>query len=583
MSSEELDLNEPEPKPESVERTGPESTKSAEATSDSTETGRRLIPNIKWLLVWCILLGSVCFLHFAAAKIEDAVPFIDQAIRNLLTGIAIMVIPFTVVLWFSFFSDHATKVIRMSTFFGFLGLQAGVIFVMANYVEFDGDLTPKLILPSQKNADYRLAVPPESNATVDLKTETPDDFPQFLGPNRDGNLPNTYFAYDWEKETPTLLWKQEIGPGHSGFATRNGFAVTMEQRGDLELTTCYKIATGELMWSYANETRHNSWLGKVGPRSTPTIHDGKVYSLGANGHLVCLKGANGELIWKKDLHEEFGTSVAEEKNAVTWGRAASPLVFSDKVVVPAGGPKEGPHVSLVCYNRNTGEELWRAGETQISYASPMLMPYLKPGTRGANCIVSVNESNVTAHDTENGDIIWSIDRPGDSSAAASTSQPVLMPGSRLLLTKGYGTGSQLIHYQAGQVETIWKNTAALKTKFTNAVYHNAYAFALSDGRLECIEISSGKRVWKSRKSYGHGQILLCGSEILVLAEKGYLALVRAWGTKMGNDANKHVQFTSFQALEGTTWNTIAVHGNKLLVRNSQEAACYEMPIRSKAE
>ncbi|MEC9092025.1 MAG: hypothetical protein VX438_04910, partial [Planctomycetota bacterium] len=152
--------------------------------------------------------------------------------------------------------------------------------------------------------------------------------------------------------------------------------------------------------------------------------------------------------------------------------------------------------------------------------------------------------------------------------------------SQLLVTKGYGLGAVKLQYQGGQLTTVWKNNAVLKTKFTNAVYRQSYAFALSDGRLECVDIRNGKTVWKSRKSYGHGQILLCGSELLVLAEKGYVALVRAWGaTEEQGVIRDHVQFTSFQALQGTSWNTIAVHGNKLLVRNSNEAACYEMPIR----
>ena len=566
MSSEEPDKQDPDP-PKVKNASGPQS--------------KRYFPDIRWIVVWLILIGGVIFLHLASEKIEDVIPAVDQAVRNLVAGLALLVIPFTMIVWFSFFSDNGTRKIRLYTFFGFAGFQALVIFFTTTCVEFDGDMTPVAFhWPGQKAKDYQLDAPPETNSAVDLKTETPDDFPQFLGPNRDGKLSGTYFAYDWITEKPKLLWKRPIGPGHSGFATRNGFAVTMEQRGDQELTTCYDIQTGELKWSYAENTRHHSWLGKLGPRSTPTIFDGFVYCLGGNGHLACLDGSTGELVWKKDLFQEFGTSIQEEKNTVTWGRAASPLVFDDKVVVPAGGPKNGPYVSLVCYQRKTGRELWRAGETQISYASPMLMNYLDTRVGFARCIVSVNESNVTAHEPSSGEMIWWIDRPGNSTSNASTSQPVTLPGSQLLLTKGYGLGATKVQYQGGVLSTSWINNRVLKTKFTNAVYHHTYAFALSDGRLECVDLRNGKQIWKSRKSYGHGQILLCGSEILVLAEKGYVALVRAWGATEEQEVSRdHVQFTSFQALDGTSWNTLAVHGNKLLVRNSQEAACYEMPIR----
>ena len=463
--------------------------------------------------------------------------------------------------------------IRQVLFWGYVCLEVAVVFVLVNFVEFDGDLVP-IGWKSETAIETKIV-----EGTVDLKTQTPDDFPQYLGPTRDARLPKTYLAYDWEKEKPKLLWKQPIGQGHSAFATRNGFAVTMEQRGDQEMTTCYDISSGDLKWTYGVQTRHTTMLGKLGPRSTPTIYDGLVYTLGAHGHLACLEGSTGKPVWTKDLLEEFGTSVEKEKNAVKWGRSGSPLVFDDKIIVPAGGPPGGPYVSLVCYNRKTGAEIWRGGDTQIGYSSPILMQY--PNNRGfALSVVSVNESNVTAHDVSDGEVIWKHDRPGNSTADANTSQPVVLPGTNVLLTKGYGLGSERLQFQGGQLLSLWKNTAVLKTKFTNAVFHNAYAFALSDGRLECIDLRNGKRIWKSRKSYGHGQILLCGSELLVLSEKGYVCLVRAWGsTEEQSASRKHVQFTSFKALDGTSWNTIAMHGNKLLVRNSKQAACYEMPLR----
>ncbi|MEC9091635.1 MAG: PQQ-binding-like beta-propeller repeat protein, partial [Planctomycetota bacterium] len=388
---------------------------------------KRYFPDIRWVVVWIILIGLLIFLNLASEKIETFIPVLDQAFRNLLTSGTLLVISATMVVWFAFFSDYGTRGTRLLTFWVLIGVQVLIAIFFVNWVEFNGDMAPIAVRwPGQQAKDYGLETPPAENSMVDLTTETPDDFPQFLGPQRDGRLPNTYFAYDWVKKEPKLLWKRPIGPGHSGFATRNGFAITMEQRGDQELTTCYDIETGDLKWSYAEKTRHHSWLGKLGPRSTPTIFDGFVYCLGANGHLACLEGSNGKLVWKKDLFQQFGTSISEERNTVTWGRAASPLVFDDKVVVPAGGPGNGPYVSLVCYQRKTGEELWRAGETQISYASPMLMPYLDTRVGWAQCIVSVNESNVTAHVPSNGEILWKVDRPGNSNSNASTSQPVTL-------------------------------------------------------------------------------------------------------------------------------------------------------------
>ena len=109
----------------------------------------------------------------------------------------------------------------------------------------------------------------------------------------------------------------------------------MEQRGPWEMVTCYSIQTGQLEWAYATAARYENLQGGVGPRSTPTISEGMVYALGSLGHLVCLDGATGQCLWEKDLLREYGITPDDEASAVPWGRAASPLVVGDQVIVPS--------------------------------------------------------------------------------------------------------------------------------------------------------------------------------------------------------------------------------------------------------
>lgn len=142
-------------------------------------------------------------------------------------------------------------------------------------------------------------------------------------------------------------------------ATCGDHAVTLEQRGEEELVTCYSIATGNLEWSVAEQTRHVTVLGGVGPRSTPTIRDGCVYSTGATGWLHAINGADGKVLWKKHILKELGTDPDAEAIAVAWGRAGSPLVTSTQVIVPGGGPaanlgKSDRFVSLISFDRTTG-------------------------------------------------------------------------------------------------------------------------------------------------------------------------------------------------------------------------------------
>ena len=552
--------------------------------SENDPIPKSYTPKPIWLLIWIVTIIGIFVLHLASEQIANIAPIIDLAACNLITMIVcIFVLPLSIMTWFSFGSDWGTQTFRRAAFGGLLLFQMLIAFVLGSCVEFNGNMFPVgFHWPFAKGKDYQLATINTSKAKkgIDLKTETGEDFPQFLGPNRDGKV-NVEFATDWEEDQPELLWRQPIGPGHSGFATRNGFAVTMEQRGDEELTTCYDLVSGEIKWSHSENQRHDSWLGKLGPRSTPTIHEGLVYSLGGNGTLICLDGSNGELIWKKELFEEFGTSVAEEKNTVIWGRSASPLIYQDKVIVPAGGPKTNP-VSLVAYDKITGNEVWRAGDTQISYASPIVMPSRHDGS-ATELIVSVNESNVTAHDPNDGKIIWTEEWLGNSTRNASTSQPVVLPSQQLLLTKGYGQGARLLQFPGDELNRFWSSNRVLKTKFTNAVYRDGYAYGLSDGRLECVDIRTGKSAWKSRKNFGHGQILLCGAQILILAEKGYLVLVPIEESDEVGRRSAPEPLAKFQAIEGTSWNTIAVHGDKLLIRNSNEAACYRMRLTKSNE
>jgi outer membrane protein assembly factor BamB len=142
-------------------------------------------------------------------------------------------------------------------------------------------------------------------------------------------------------------------------------------------------------------------MGGVGPRSTPTIAGGRVYALGATGILQCLEGSTGKLVWEHNLLEIYGLTQAESELEVMWGRAASPLVVDDLVVVPAGG-KSGKTRSLVAFRAEDGEKVWEAGTDQIAYASPSLATL-----GGQRQIVIVNEKTVTGHDPATGKQLWS--------------------------------------------------------------------------------------------------------------------------------------------------------------------------------
>lgn len=459
-----------------------------------------------------------------------------------------------------------------------IGLIAlGGFFVMFRLEGFTGELEPIFGFRFAPAADLQTDA---SGRAAQFQLEE-HDFPGFLGPQRDGVIPRRLFSTAWNKNRPEVRWRQPIGDGWSGFAIASGFGVTIEQRGNEEWITCYDLADGKLLWHHAEAGRHSHTLGGVGPRSTPTIWDGKVYAQTALGRLVCLHGSDGKLLWRVDLFERGRLDQTSAEAAVTWGRAGSPLVVDQLVVVPFGGavdPTASSNVigSLIAFDAATGEERWVGGETQISYASPILATL-----DGRRQIVSVNESNVTGHTVDTGEVLWQASWPGSSNTGANCASPVVYEDNGILLGKGYGGGSKLLRIATDpeepsrQLATVdWTSPRVLKTKFTNAVIDGSFAYALSDGFLECVDMTDGSRRWRQGRStrYGQGQLLRVEDVLLVQAESGEVALAAC-------NPEEFIELARIDALDSKTWNYPAVAGNIFVVRNDREAIAYRLPPR----
>ena len=240
-----------------------------------------------------------------------------------------------------------------------------------------------------------------------------------------------------------------------------------------------------------------------------------------------------------------------------------------------GGPKNGSKASLAAFDLETGEKKWEAGNRQASYASPKYVSICNTGM-----ILSVNESSVSAHIPQSGRQIWEHPWQGDSTADANCSQPMVINEDSVMVTKGYGQGSMLLRLRPVgdsklrfSSEVVWTNHRALRTKFTNVAVDDDFAYGLSDGLLQCVNARSGDIEWKAPPRFGNGQVLGVDQLLLVQSESGEITLVSL-------DTEKFRSLGSFQGLDpdsGACWNNLCLYGNLLLARNSQEAACWELP------
>jgi outer membrane protein assembly factor BamB len=527
-------------------------------------------------IVFALALIFILFVQLVGLLEDPPFPFDDPAVRNLIVLFSCGGTGLTVWIWFCFRSNYS-RPMRLAVATGTALAIAAIVSVTAalgfkSVLQFSGSLTPQLALPEHDLAVFQTE---PSSAVADLKATTPDDFPQFLGPERSGWISKPRLGRDWQSKPPRQLWKRNVGAGWSAFAVVNGFAVTLEQRGSDECVVCYDVQNGEQVWQHATRARHETALGGIGPRSTPTIHQGRVYVLGASGILQCLDGSNGQLIWSDDLRKRYGISASEDEQHVMFGRSASPLIVDQLVIVPGGG-LQGRAQNLVAFDRETGQLVWEtknklpSGDAdQIAYSSPTLATLA-----GHRQILIVNESTASGHDATTGQRLWSHSWPGKSNGSASVSQAVAIGANCVLLSKGYGGGAELLELSASGsgellVSSVWKVPRSLQTKFNNVVVHNGHAFGLSEGILECVDLENGRRRWK-RGRYGHGQILGVGDLLLVLAEEGELHLLEL-------NPERFVHLGSVQALNGKTWNNLCLYGKRLLVRNATEAACFELP------
>lgn len=384
---------------------------------------------------------------------------------------------------------------------------------------------------------------------------TEKDWPGFRGPIRDGRVPGIQFSADWSAP-PRELWRQQVGVGWSSFTVIGGYVFTQEQRGDWELVTCYHADTGENVWVNRAKTRHEDSMGS-GPRATPTFDQGKLYTLGATGLLQCLDAATGETIWKQELAETL------QVKKPTWGFSCSPLIVDDLLIV---GTREDKSKSLIAFDRVSGDMAWSRGDASNGYSSPHFAVL-----SGAPHILMMSDSGLHAFAPQTGDALW--EHPWKISTTPRCVQPLIVDADSVMIGTTGALGSRLLRVQhkdgAWDIEEKW-TTKRFRPYFNDLVMHQGHAYGFDGDRLACINLATGERHWEGKR-YG-GQVLLLAAMdmLLILSERGDVALVNA--TPEG-----FTEVAAFKALTGKTWNHPVVAQGKLFVRNAEEAACYALP------
>jgi outer membrane protein assembly factor BamB len=512
-----------------------------------------------------VVLGIALPLVITTVLLERA--GIEVGVLLVLTPIVVIVALVALPVWFLFFSRFRRRTRLRVTGGVLLLLLLGAATVRK--VEFTGSWKPLFIFRWQPKSDDLLAQhlsqprPQVALPPIDLKIDPLHDFPRYRGANCDGVVYGIKLAADWKQHPPRLLWRHPCGGGYAGFAVAGNVVVTIEQRQDQEAVVCYDRATGQERWVYAYPSlfERSELMGGDGPRATPTIADGAVYALGANGHLACLDGATGHPRWTVNILEDN-----EARNA-EWGMSGSPLIVNDLVVVNPGiNPDHDVGCAVAAYDRRSGRRVWASGLRKAAYSSPQLATLA-----GKQQILVFDADGLIGLDPKTGAELWSY--PWVTMMGMNITQPVVIGDDRVFISSERGNGCALLRIRRDgekfSVEPVWKNTL-FASKFCNPVAANGYIYGMSHGVLACLDQATGQRRWKDGR-YGHGQVLLVDRLLLITSESGDVVLAAA-------DPAEFRELALLPVFDAKTWNTPALAGRQLFVRNHAEMACFELAV-----
>ena len=343
------------------------------------------------------------------------------------------------------------------------------------------------------------------------------DWPQFLGPDRNGACAATNLAETWPKEGPPIVWRKKIGQGFSGPTVAAGKLILFHRLDGKETVECLDAGNGKPFWTFDYPTGYRDDFGfDEGPRATPAVADGRIFTFGAEGVVHCLDSGTGKKIWNVNTKAWFETSKG------FFGAACSPLVDGDAVMLNIGGANGA---GIVALDKASGKVLWKATEDEASYSSPV-----SATLGGRRCAFFLTRNRLVALDPANGKMFFDFPWQPRVHASVSAATPLII-GDLIFLSASYETGAVLLRADDNKVEKIWSNDDVLSNHYATSIHHHGFLYGF-DGRqelgqnLRCVELKSGKVRW-SEDRFGAGTVTLVNHNLMVLRENGELILAPA--------------------------------------------------------
>lgn len=392
-----------------------------------------------------------------------------------------------------------------------------------------------------------------------IDAEQNADWTQFGGPNRNFQIEAPGLAATWPGEGPRRLWTREIGEGFSAVAAAGDTLYTMSQRGEEEVVIAMDRATGSTRWEHAYVAPITDKMSRApGPRATPLILDGVVFTSGATGKIHALNASTGKPLWAHDLYTEFKGHVQDEYYA------ASPLAYKHTVIIPAGGPG----ASVIAFNRATGDVVWQAQDFKLSYASPVLIT-----VDGQTQLAVVTEGHIIGLHPDSGALLWS--HPHGNVTRTNVSTPVWGPGNLLFVSSAYDSGSRVLELKRTGDQTtvteLWYHRQ-LRIHTANAIRRGDIIYGTSGDFTQfafvALNVRTGAVLWQDR-GFLKASIIDASGRFIMLNEDGELLL--ATPSESGLTIHSRIPL-----LTKTAWTPPTLAGTTLYARDRKTLVALDL-------
>ncbi|MDA0840943.1 MAG: PQQ-like beta-propeller repeat protein [Planctomycetota bacterium] len=384
------------------------------------------------------------------------------------------------------------------------------------------------------------------------------DWPQILGPERNGIAQGEALMSEWPAQGPKILWKRDVGEGYAGIAVSQSKAVLFHRVDGKEVVECMDAATGKVMWDISFPVAYSGGLSSdSGPRCTPLIYKNQVVVFGIDGSLHCISFKDGQIRWSRHVGQDYKSPESY------FGHGSTPVAHGDTVLLNPGGR---PDAGLIAVSLKDGETVWKTGSEKASYSSPTSVELF-----GKQHVVFLTRLNLVSINPATGAEYFRF--PFGSMGPTVNAATPAVHENHVFVTASYSLGAMCVKVGETGSSVLWENNE-MASQFTTPVYKDGLLYGIDgredvgQARLICMEMLTGKVKW-AKRGFGKAALILAGDRLLIMKTNGTLVLAEA-------SPEAYKELTSNRVLGSATFALPALAEGRIYVRDTRTLKCLEV-------